>query len=389
MEALLLPPLNSHAAPATGSSYGLSLRPEQPSREWLSKYELQDVMAQFYPGSREAACSRHMLAHSATVAVLCDTTASGKKRGRYGNVMHCGNPHSCPVCAPRIASTRQRELTEALTKSKAMNCHAVFVTLTVPHTRQDALGDLLLGLQGAFTRLTNRRPVKRLYREVWQCWGYQRTLEVIDTDSGWHPHYHLVLFYRGEEITTEALRPFWTKACQSVGFPAPSDDCIDVRPVTSTQLAGYLAKYQGKIELAVDESGARLKDGQVITSFHLLALAGAGNKQATARFHEYHQAMHGRRKVIWSREIRSLLGLGEDLTDVDAVTLEFAEEPDPNQIISTQVQGHIELAKWKLVCRAGARGALLEVAIDQGWAAVEAFLAALEVSVCRPLPAAA
>ena len=83
------------------------------------------------------------------------------------------------------------------------------MTLTVPHTRFDALEGLLERQGKALQGFLRDRKVKEVFKEmgyIGQIRGYETTHGRKGTNNGWHPHFHFLQFV----MVMVTLRSSWT-----------------------------------------------------------------------------------------------------------------------------------------------------------------------------------
>jgi len=108
---------------------------------------------------------------------------------------------------------------------------------------------------------------------------------------------------------------------------------------------------------------ARGKKGY--SPFALLREHGGGKKWAGSLFVEYTEAFKGKSQLRYSRNLRKVLGLGEDLKDDEIMSLPEAESEYLSSVLDKD---------WALVERFRARGNLLEIASESGVNGVNSFL---------------
>ena len=97
----------------------------------------------------------------------------------------------------------------------------------------------------------------------------------------------------------------------------------------------------------------------------MLRSSRAGDEEAGRLFVEFARAYKGRKQLVWSRDLRRTLQLGEEQTDE-----ELAEERREEAV----ALGVLTLDEWHLVLASDARAELLEVARSGMWGDVREFL---------------
>lgn len=238
------------------------------------------------------------------------------EHGHYlSGVQTCGSVWACPLCAPKIQAYRANELAAAVT---AHDGQFVLVTLTLQHTRGQSLGAGIEAAYRGWRSITSGRGYKE-WRDAVGLVGYVRALEITDGASGWHPHIHALLFVQDltperETAIGDYMAARWGKAVTARGYGFQRAHGIMVSAfVTPDAAAGaYLAK-----STAFEVAYSAGKNGRQASSspWGLLQAATDGDTVASARWAEYERDTKGRRALIWSRGLRSLLGLGVSLED--------------------------------------------------------------------------
>jgi len=331
-----------------------------------------DAVARLKRWSRQAAakdivkgrlnlCCRTVLPEKKSV----DIWKSKKHTFSYGGLIVCGSVWVCPVCATKITEKRRVELAQALTTTKDRGGSALLLTLTVPHYGHHRIENTLSGLLDAYRRFTNRKPFKRSAASL-GVFGRVKTTEVTYGPNGWHPHLHVLLF-TSAPVTASALRYVksdlleqWQSACVSAGLPKPNKHGLSLDD--GTRAAEYVSKWGMENEMTKGHlKTARTNDH--LSPFGLLDLhvdrsSAASDFQreiaplAGALFYMYAQAFKGKQQLVWSKGLRSLLGLGQEKTD---------EELAASQDQDADLFAQIPLEMWAVILQANKRGHVLEV----------------------------
>ncbi len=289
-------------------------------------YELQAVAATLKRSERVALCQR--LPQSTVV----DVRLNPQGRAFVGGVQTCGSVWMCSVCAKKITEARRADLQHLAEFVRAGGGSLLFLTLTVPHRRRDALAGLLQNLKGAYRYLVSgKNALPKLFDGSYL--GAVRALEVTHGENGWHPHIHVVVAL-GEQLDADQLADLegrifrrWEMACKKhelgqISFAGFKLEAARVSGLDRDPLTDYLAKWG----LAEELSKLHTKTGKSgSTPWQLLALARDGDDQAAAVWQEYATEFKGARQLVWSHGLRQLVGLVEEWTD-EAVAA--AEEPD-------------------------------------------------------------
>lgn len=240
----------------------------------------------------------------------------------------CGSIWACPVCSA-IIRTRRAQLIEESARAwvEQDGRWLAFLTLTVRHSRGQSLEDTYCGLARAWKLLRQGRWWRGLGFD-----GFWRSSEVTyGAANGWHPHLHLLVFGSGPErdlgVIGRQLGERWQAAVVRSGLE-PTSLSRGSRLQAVSVGAGGLGDYLSKVlddgqswgvgsELAMADR-KRAKGGRY-SPMDLLAGASAGERWASARWHEYEQTTNGRRAIESSRGLRELTGV-EDRADEDLVS---------------------------------------------------------------------
>ena len=160
--------------------------------------------------------------------------------------------------------------------------------------------------------------------------GHITATEVTHGVNGWHPHYHILLFFT-KPIDTKDLRGFlakcWQNCCDKSGLKIPSlEHGCDLRD------GKYADKYVSKWGLADEVTKGHIKKGKEgsATPWDLLRQSEEGCKKAGHLFQVFSDAFKGKRQLSWSKGLKSLLRVDvrEDeelaqVTDKDSVAVDI------------------------------------------------------------------
>jgi len=299
---------------------------------------------------RESAMKRQRLclciAHSDRVGVRQNFTSVG-----LVGLQTCGS-RLCPVCGPRIAANNRQDVIQAVRAWREGEGGTVmFGTFTVRHHLGQSFDDIKRAVSAGWHHVTagngwaaNRRRhgVEHWLRVFEEKWS---------PSSGWHLHVHYLVFIRA--IATPETHPTadalllsmfgrWRAGVLSVpGMGTPVLDGQDLHEVTGDNadevLGDYFTKQIGANELKTAEKiGFELtnRDGKFsretlasgsFTPGELLTLAYCGDDSARLLWNEYERGMKKRRVIAWSKGLRAQVGIGDELSDETASTLEGAD----------------------------------------------------------------
>lgn len=331
----------------------------------------------------------------------------------------CASPWACPVCAAKIQEMRAEEIRSAIDQWSADGGVCLFITLTVPHSAQDALAPMLGQFKAALERFRSGKRFAAI-NAGWGRVGLIRAFEVTWGDlNGWHPHTHELWFVRPDDLRAwtvermrregyqwsgaelgmsvcqhfakEALYDLWRAAALSAGLPEPSQaHGLDLR-VASTQdeLKAALADYLAKLNKDMPEDGrplwgpaeelarAHSKRGRGfrrMAPFDFLRaqfdyeLSVAQRIRFRELFADYVQAFALKAQIYWSGGLKARFGLAEKSDE------EVAEESRE----AADALARLEPEQWaRLFVRADHRADVLLLAREGGGPLVREFVAGL------------
>ena len=258
-------------------------------------------------------------------------------RAHFGSVEHCASIWGCPVCASVIRARRAKEITAAVEQHQAAGGAIAFVTLTLPHAREDSLALTLDTVLEGWRSLTASRAWKKEHgiKTRYGVSGYIRAIEVTLGQNGWHPHAHILLFLDEKKAPEELknlgdeVHQIWASwVTKKLGKTPTRAHGIDVQAVDTSGkvLSRYISKIQDekakKWGAAAELTRADLKTGkrESITPFQLLddEATPFSDGQRSALWLEYVEATKGRRCITWSRGLKKFFSL-EEKTDEEII----------------------------------------------------------------------
>lgn len=317
--------------------------------------------------------------------VEVSVTAGG--RTHVSGIQRCGSVGACPSCASTIRGRRAVDIEAAVEAAHAVGLQVWFLTLTVPHTADDELGDTLDRVRSYWRRMRESRGTRRLWDSM-GVEGFVRAFEVTWSErNGWHPHLHVLLFTRSMQPVP--LVDCWRNVWQADGIdsqwvPKVSADLRRVK--RGSGAASYLAKVDMAWGVGTEVARSDLKRGRGLTPPQLLELAYSCEyicdeqwlqMSHVARWVEFERSTKGLRWIEWSRGLRDkaacwqvqattsgveLVGvsLGEgELSDDDAAAAVVREPVVARFLVPaatwSRARGRGELGTllWSLVCGVG------------------------------------
>lgn len=314
-------------------------------------------------------------------------------RAFFSGVHICGSPWACTCCGPKISERRAEEIRAAVDQWIAKGGICLFVTLTVPHTREDAIAGMVRRFRDALRRFRGGRAAVA-DQSLMGFAGLVRALEVTWGElNGWHPHTHEIWFIEaGHPVPVDSIVSRWQAAAVAAGFERPSDQHgVVFRPCSSTEqaaqaLAEYLAKLgQGDSKdtprptwgPAQELAKAHSKRGRLrrMTPWDFLRAQYDPEQTPVQRarfralFADYVEAFKGSAQIWWTPKFKARFDLA-DLDD-EEIAQESREAADS--------LARIEADQWeRVVCaREDHRPTVLLVAQYGGADALREFIAAL------------
>jgi len=353
-------------------------------------FALKATAEYLLPENRLKVCYHHRLPNVDTVEIWLKTK---EKKAYYRGLMKCGQAWVCPVCAQRIAQVRKEMMREALDNSRTKYFPVLF-TYTAQHYKGQPLSKLLAGMVTAYSQMRRQR-LWRTYREEYMMIGEVRALEITYGDSGWHPHFHVVLFldieilqyyrdgaggYRISDLCTALRRhitPMWIHELETVKLTALDGPGLDVRAGWDT-LDDYITK-QGNVlpaqgdkwgiaeEITMGQQKQSKREGK--SPWDLLVYAFVGDWASGELFKEYVAATKGRSGLQFSPGLKAKLGVTKsDDSEADC------DEHDINDILLLS----LSVEQWRAVVGTAATGVLLDTCSSGDPQQIEALLDKIE-----------
>jgi hypothetical protein len=333
------------------------------------RFYLQAIARDLLPHERIEICWRYLLPNVNLVEIIY---SEERKRARSRGTMKCGSVWVCPVCATYITERRRVELKTAIDRSRD-DLFAVLITYTAKHNQGDKLANLLSDMLLAFRTMKGGEMWQTIKSE-WYMVGSVRAVEITYGDSGWHPHFHELLFadvrmlrkISEGEITVYAwslqnqLRSRWQESLQKHGRDCSLDIGVTVR-CTDQDVVEYVSKYgkmpretgNGSIGDEVARGSAKRARGTNFGVYDILFAARNGDKRWEKLFLEYVHATKGKSQLQWSPGLKSRL-------EIEIIRDEIAAEgvqTDTDVLLAT-----ITRDEWKWFVSWGYLGQLMTIA---------------------------
>jgi len=250
-------------------------------------------------------------------------------RAAYSGLYRCGDFWRCPSCRVTLGIRRARQIESALRQHVDSGGSALLATYTVPHARGEALPVVLARLADTW-----RRYAKHVWRDALGAYyvGNVRALEVTHGVSGWHPHYHALVFVAGGF-------PYLTPVCVALSERwsevASADWRADVRQVARDGVVA-VARYLTTDGVAgasyeVASPASKVPAGRAYPGI-LHDYARYRSSADAALIYEYAAALHGVHHLTISPRLRKLYDFvdpasgWDEIADEDVLALLNSEE---------------------------------------------------------------
>lgn len=316
----------------------------QPIKE---KFKLLHFARKLLPKERTAHCFYSRISKEDGVDVYLNKL---RNKANYGNVVRCGNPWGCPVCASIISEGRKNEVKKAMDWWKSQGGQVLLMTITVPHYSTTDIKSLKTGIKKSYGYLMKGT---RASQDLFKRFGiahYISAFEVTHGKNGFHPHYHILLFTNTSEnqsVMRQAFYDVWVSCCDKSGLDKPSfKHGLDIRD------GHHASRYVSKWGLEHEITKSHMKKGKndSKTPFDLLRdFAETSNENSGKLFAIYYLAFKGSRQLNWSRGLKKLSNTVEQ-TDAEIVN-------ETDNLAELMFKLDIEL--WQPIRKQGKQGELL------------------------------
>lgn len=340
----------------------------------INRFFLQEIAREALPDQRVKVCFRHLTPGSHDVKILHNKKY---KKAHYGNLMVCGSIWLCAVCASKISERRKKELIQAVNNHQG---GLAMVSFTMRHSAGDSLKENLDILTNSYRSVTSGRWYQNL-KTRFKIIGSVSNLEITYGNKGWHPHKHVLLFFKYDitgktiEELRKQLTEVYLKSLSKHGGWGLDRVAVDVQEAKTEKqkYAEYMAKFDKNpskdvwgVEAEMTKSHVKAVAQGGKSYWELLKdLSVTGEYKYLLLIREYAKVIKGKQSLVYSKGLRKKLDLGQQLTD-----LEIAEEQDEEAILLASIAKDI----WQAVTKAGLRGELLQVSHDGDLSKIEAFL---------------
>lgn len=356
-----------------GNTYKTTVPSVENRREaTVLRFVLQAAARELLPYSRVQWCLRRFLPGRQVVDIV---HAPDRQSAYYYGLIRCSKLWECPVCAAKITEQRRIELVELLDNQKLTiplipenkllmlpRFHLAMLTFTLAHHAGESADTVLDRLQGSYSEFTRGRWFQG-FKSTYFMRGYLRALEITHGASGWHPHFHVLLFLESQptDETTMQMehdaRIRWMKVTRKHGGVADyTTGCqLDVGhyELYAAKLAGDKELRGWTLESEVMKQPVKHgRNGNRTMTDLLIAYVG-GDIAAGVLWSEAVSALHGRQHLTPSNGLWKLLG--RELKSE-------REQSEDETTANDRVLASLTWAQWSCVLRHDRRGEVLAVA---------------------------
>jgi len=350
-----------------GTNYEIVVQNEKIAE--IGRFFLQEVAREILPDHRVGNCFRKIIPGADHVKILHNEKHN---RAHYGNLMVCGSIWLCAVCASKISERRKNELIQGVNNHQG---GLAMITFTLRHSSGDSLQNNLNILNTTIHKMTSGGWFQR-FKKNRGIIGSVSNLEITYGQNGWHPHRHILYFFRSD-ITGQDLEKIRSEITDRYlyllrlsGGSGLDRVAVDVQEAKTEKqkFAEYMAKIDKKpwgIEAEMTKSHVKYSPGGGLSYWELLNLASTGEYKYILLVREYAKVTKGKQSLYYSKGLRKILGLGKIESD-----LEVAEKIEENSIELAIIAREI----WLKITRLKLRGQLLQVSNNGDLSQIEAFL---------------
>ena len=295
-----------------GGQPGGLLVPSSPSAE---RWELLRIARSITTRKSLRCCGMH--SHDGRVSLSVENG-----RVSVSGLLTCSSK-ICPVCFARTTAQQVATIEAAATRFLSEPNHsAIFLTLTIPHTRNDELPKLLSALQkGWVAAFSGGRA-----RLMWNQYGLKHYVRALDythsEQNGHHPHFHVLILLDRAPSEQELfylecdLRERWARSVKrsldrdmvraGIKLEAVRDENKGL-----TSVIRYVGKIKGPL-LEATWSQGKTGSGRTIWAI----LAGAKTSQKDKYLWRYlEKSFYKKRWLVMSRNLVDLAEMEDEEGD--------------------------------------------------------------------------
>lgn len=373
------------ALPFLESITNIPSQPQETRSPQVLVYMLQAIARELMPDERVAWCMRRFLPYREVVDIV-----RAPKRGAayFHGLMRCSRIWMCPVCARKISETRRRELDELIEGAKmgvyqprwerwvqVPKYHLSMLTFTLKHEWDEPATKVLARLAKAYARFAAGRWYQG-FKQTYFIVGTLKALEITHGESGWHPHYHVLIFHdsylspKRQMDYTASARLHWQEVVFDIGGETDLIHGVDMsfgaNKLYPVKLAGDREiKDWSLVAEATKQPVKHGRNGNRSLTDLLIAYAH-GDVHAGELWIEAVYALNRQKHIHASKGLWKMLGRG--MSEDEAAAEDIPEPTD-------EILASLTWTQWQAVIRHDARGQVLDVAAkgdsDELWKYLE------------------
>lgn len=288
------------------------------AKRLLIKYDVRNTKGNFGHKTRFCHAYKAYNAESVIIKLSPDDTNS---EASYSGIFQCGSIWSCPICAPKIAADKGKEIGTIIDGAIENGLMLVMVSLTARHDIGMSLKAFKKSFKAAWRDFTNRRSWKR-FKKHFGVLHWIANREVLYGENGWHYHMHFVLLIKKSVIAqADALENIQAEL-ESEWLHVLARHDLEGLPGIGLKVtahgdikAAYLVKLglsqsEGIDDLQYEIAGGMNK-ARGRTVWDLLRLARYGDVAAEKRYVEYVREMQGDNWITTSHGLKDLAATWE------------------------------------------------------------------------------
>ncbi|MBA7535040.1 hypothetical protein ES705_27290 [subsurface metagenome] len=234
-----------------------------------------------------------------------------EKKAFYHGLQTCGSGWICPVCAMKLQHKKADTIYDFLKTCQDDGIAIDFITLTIPHTKQDDLQKLYLDLCKAFNDITAHRKFKG-WKEKYHSQGFIKKIDInLNLVNGWHPHFHIVLLFYHDKtkpwhrvVMGEKIIQFWMELLEKKGY---KPDYRAQKWETCNSKRG-LSDYIGKWDIAKELTKGLNKTGSGLNSVQILErIQETKDPYLIEKWQEFARVTKGKQLITYSKNVQWVL----------------------------------------------------------------------------------
>ncbi len=268
------------------------------------RYKLKKTAQELLPAERVNLCMNRPIADVVKVFQSVESL-----KAFFGGLIVCGSVWNCPVCSAKISEKRRLQLNDIMTCHRKDGGKLAMLTLTFSHSKYDLLRPNIQALTDSIRRFRSGKRFARL-KQKYNIVGFVRSFEITHGRNGWHPHFHLLIFYKSDnDILYEMgnLYEMWQLATKANGL----NTNIKAFDLSNEKVStNYVTKWGLDFEMTKGQVKMAKHNGR--TPFQiLLDVSDLGDDQDKKLFQEYAKSMKGKCQLQYTAGLKKMYHIHE------------------------------------------------------------------------------